>query len=136
MGLLWKERRGPAWKHGWTVSTLSSISAPPLPLVLIIGIVIFLLSISSYLNYKSTMQNVMINFNMILLVLPLLLIFITHSVSRYGQIVIPALHVKQQFLGQAGRSPWGVAALVVLLLVLVSYQPTFKSMWSPVVWRS
>ncbi|KAI4316939.1 hypothetical protein L6164_024863 [Bauhinia variegata] len=132
MGLLFKERRGPAWKQGWAENTLSSISAPPLPLLTIVGIVMFLLWVSSYSNYKSSMETAMINLNLLLLLLPLILIFVAHHISS-----LASPEVKQHLVGrEGGGSPWRVAALLVLLLVLLSYHSSLKSMWSPLVWRS
>ncbi|KAI4336778.1 hypothetical protein L6164_015260 [Bauhinia variegata] len=83
MGWLFKERRGPAWKQGWTENTLSSISAPPLPLVTIVGIVMFLLWVSSYINFKTSMETAVINLNLLLLFLPLVLIFIARYLSAH-----------------------------------------------------
>ncbi|KAJ7966866.1 Transmembrane protein [Quillaja saponaria] len=140
MGLGWllRERRGPAWKKGWTENTLSSISAPPLPLVAIVGIVILLLWISSYTSYKSQVQKSKINFNLFLLFLPLLLLFLANSINKYARLVYPATKATRTVIHQARQegSPWGVLALVLLLLVLVSYQSSFKSMWSPAIWRT
>ncbi|KAK7310965.1 hypothetical protein RJT34_08785 [Clitoria ternatea] len=134
-----KERRGPAWKQGWTMNTLSSISAPPFQLLAIVGIVMFLLFVPSYINFKSTVQTATIGYHMFLLLLPLLLIFLAYIISRHGQrFVVP---VPPPFFGRVripteagGSPPWGVAALVLLLLLLASYLSNFRSMWSPLIW--
>ncbi|CAL0305869.1 unnamed protein product [Lupinus luteus] len=135
-----KERRGPAWKQGWTKNTLSSISAPPFQLVAIVSIVMFLLLVPSFINFKSTMHTATINFNIFLLLLPLVLIFIAHFISRYGESLVVPVPRSIFRLSRAGTggggSPWGVAALVVLLLVLALCRSNFRSMWSPLVWRS
>ncbi|KAJ7957868.1 Transmembrane protein [Quillaja saponaria] len=139
LGWLLKERRSPTWKQGWTENTLSSMSAPPLPVVAIVGIVILLLWISSYTSYKSQVQTTMINFNLFLLLLPLLLLFLADFINKYERLAYPATNPTKKVVGQAeedGSSPWGVAALVVLLLVLIWYQSSFKSLWSPAIWRS
>lgn len=120
------------------MNTLSSLSAPPLQLLFIVGIVMFLLFVPSYINFKSTVQTATIGFHVFLLVLPLLLIFIAYTISKYGpRLVLPA---PPSFFGsvpvrtEAGGFPWGVAALVLLLLVLASYLSDFRSMWSPLIW--
>lgn len=134
-----KERRGPAWKQGWTISTFSSISAPPLQLLSIVAIVIFLLFIPSYINFKSTVQTATINFHLFRLVLPLLLIFIAYFISLCGsRLVLPVMFFGRRVVatgGGGGGSPWSVAAFVVLVLVLASYLSNFRSMWSPLIWR-
>ncbi|KAL1309306.1 hypothetical protein HN51_052005 [Arachis hypogaea] len=139
-----KERRGPAWKQGWTMNTLSSISAPPFQLVAIVAIVMFLLLLPSYIKLRTTMQTATINLNFLLLFLPLLLILVAHSISKHGsRLVLPApvsslarAMGRTSSAGTGGGSPWGVAALVVLLLVLAFFRSNFRSMWSPLVWRS
>ncbi|KAL2346245.1 hypothetical protein Fmac_000245 [Flemingia macrophylla] len=134
-----KERRGPAWKQGWTMSTLSSLSAPPLQLVAIVAIVMFLLFLPSYINFKSTVQTATVAFHVFLLFLPLVLILIAYTISKHGpRLVVPA---PLSFFGgigvrtPPGGFPWGVAALVVLLLLLASHLSDFRSMWSPLIWR-
>lgn len=138
-----KERRGPAWKQGWTINTLSSISAPPLQLVSIVGIVMFLLFVPSYINFKSTVQTATVGFHLFLLFLPLLLIFIAYFVSRCGtRLVLPlplwllfGRRARREEAAGGSSSPWGVATLVVLLLVLASYLSNCRSMWSPLISR-
>ncbi|KAL5557884.1 hypothetical protein UlMin_034095 [Ulmus minor] len=137
MGWLIRERRGSAWKAGWTEQTLASISAPPLPLMAIFGIVMTLLFISSYINYKMQMQKTMIGFKMFLLFLPLLLVFVALMMTKYGRFVAVTPVTKNYPANQdEGGSPWGVAVMVGLLLVLVSYQSHFHSKWWPPVWRT
>ncbi|KAK7409913.1 hypothetical protein VNO78_00312 [Psophocarpus tetragonolobus] len=132
-----KERRGPAWKQGWTRSTLYSLSAPPLQLLAIVGIVMFLLFVPSYINLRSTVQTATIAFHVFLLVLPLLLILVAYAISKHGpRLVLPA---PPSFFGggvqtEAGGFPWGVAAFVLLLIVLASYLSNCRSMWSPLIW--
>ncbi|EYU40402.1 hypothetical protein ABFS82_14G117900 [Erythranthe guttata] len=127
------KRRGPQWKQGWTEQTFSSISAPPLPLIAVFAIVIFLLSISSYSSYKEQMSSTLINFKILLFLASLLLVFFVRSSlfdfwtsSQNGQ-----RQVRWQWAHVVAGFPWGVAALVVVLLVLVSYQSTFHSKWFP-----
>ncbi|PSS29495.1 DNA polymerase subunit gamma-1 like [Actinidia chinensis var. chinensis] len=123
MEWLYPKRRGPEWKHGWTEQTLASITTPPLPLLAIFAIVIFLLCLSQYTNYKAQIQHSMINFQLVLFLLPVLLIFVLLSGFTSGRFNIRALSSDQR----SGGFPWPVAVLVVVLLVLVSYQSSFHS---------
>jgi hypothetical protein len=118
------------------------ISAPPFQLVSIVGIVMFLLFVPSYINFKSTVQKANITLHLFLLVLPLLLIFIAYFISRCGpRFVLPVDFFGRQLVQSrartegGGSSPWGLAALVVLLLILASKLSNFRSMWSPLIWR-
>lgn len=138
MDWIQSRKRGPEWKQSWTEQTLSSMSAPPLPLVAIFTIVIFLLSLSQYSAYKEQMQNTMINFKIFLFLLPVLLVFLLRSslLSGGGWLnfgVSPqqgGLVRRELARGMAGF-PWGVAVLVVVLLVLVSFHSSFQSKWFP-----
>ncbi|PON93892.1 Transmembrane protein [Trema orientale] len=138
MGWFLREGSSSSWKVGWTERTLASLSAPPLPLVAIVGIVVVLLSISSYANYKSQVQQTMIGFKLFLLFLPLLLIFLANSVTKYGSVYIISPRTKREpaTASQGGGSPWGVALLLILLVVLISYKSYFHSKWWSPVWGS
>ncbi|XP_073119025.1 uncharacterized protein [Henckelia pumila] len=137
MDWVYNKRRGPEWKQGWTDQTLASISAPPLPLVAVFTIVIFLLSLSQYSTYKEHVQNSVISFKLLLFLVPVFLIFFMRSslisgggfdLSNFSQ---PGRQVKREFARGMAGFPWGMAVLVVVLLVLVSYQSTFQSKWFP-----
>ncbi|KAK4424090.1 hypothetical protein Salat_1602400 [Sesamum alatum] len=131
MDWVYTRKRGPEWKQGWTDQTLSSISAPPLPLMAIFAIVIFLLSLSNYSAYKEQMHSTMINFKIILFLVPVLLVFFMRSslLNARGWLNFPPgrRQVRQELARGISGFPWSVAALVAVLLVLVSYQSSFQS---------
>ncbi|KAF3446781.1 hypothetical protein FNV43_RR11961 [Rhamnella rubrinervis] len=128
MGWLVRESRG--GRQSWTEQTLASLLAAPLPLVTIVGIVVILLSMSSYTSYRVQMRRNMIFFKLLLFLLPLILIFVATSISKYGRY---DSGTKQRLANQYGDFPWGVVVLLVLLLLMISYQPYFKSKWWPPV---
>lgn len=99
------------------------MSAPPLPLLAIFAIVLLLLSFSQYTGYKSQMHQSAINYQLFLFLVPILLIFLIMA-SFSGKV--EKLSFK---LPRFDNMPWGVAVLVVVLLVLVSYQSSFHSKW-------
>ncbi|PSS21722.1 DNA polymerase subunit gamma-1 like [Actinidia chinensis var. chinensis] len=129
MEWLYPKRRGPEWKHGWTGQTLASITTPPLPLLAIFAIVIFLLCLSQYTKYKANIQQSMINFQLVLFLVPVLLIFVLISGFTSGRFNFRPLRPYHDSTHQSGGSPWAVAILVMVLLVLVSYQSSFHSKW-------
>jgi hypothetical protein len=139
MGWFFRERRGPAWKQGWTEQTLNSISPPPMPLLTIAGIMVLLLLLSSYTSYKSQMHQTIISFKFFLFLLPLLLIFVMHMITKYGRIVILAPITKIDAVHQAQSlppMPWGLGLLLLLLVLMLSYQSYFHSKWWPSIWGS
>ncbi|XP_027348416.1 uncharacterized protein LOC113859969 [Abrus precatorius] len=122
MSSVLNERRDAEWKKTWTGNTL--LSAPPLSLLAIVGIVVFLLWLSSYLNlnYKYTaMQMATTNLKMLLLFLPLVLTLMAQG----GRLVVPASSVAR-FHDRDEESEssiyWGWVTFVVFLLVLISYR--------------
>lgn len=135
MGWFLRERRGPAWKHGWTEQTLASISPPPLPFLAIAGIMLLLLSLNFYTSYRSQMLQTVITFRLFFFLLPVLLIFVMHSITRYGRLVFAPPITKTAVVHRAESVPWGLGLLVVVLVLMVSYQPYFQSKWWPPIWR-
>ncbi|GFY94607.1 hypothetical protein Acr_09g0010530 [Actinidia rufa] len=82
-----------------------------------------------YTKYKANIQQSMINFQLVLFLLPVLLIFVLISGFTSGRFNFRALRPYHDSTHQSGGSPWAVAILVMVLLVLVSYQSSFHSKW-------
>ncbi|CAI9769060.1 unnamed protein product [Fraxinus pennsylvanica] len=125
-------RKSPEWKQGWTTQSLGSISAPPLPLLGIFAVFMFWLSLSQYKSYKDQMYNAAISFKLFLYLVPVFLIFfmrssLTSSLPNFWSS--QPRNVRHEWARGMAGFPWGVAVLVVLLLVLVSYQSSFRSHW-------
>ncbi|KAF8023576.1 hypothetical protein BT93_F0938 [Corymbia citriodora subsp. variegata] len=132
MGWLIKEKRGPAWKHGWTQQTITSISPPPMPVVTLFGIVLLLLWLSFHINYTRQMERTVVSLKFLLLLLPLLLVVLARWLAaNRGRLVIPLPDVDPDSMHRVSRTPWGVALLVGLVLVLLSFQSNLRSQWSP-----
>ena len=130
MEWFYTRRRGPEWKQGWTGQTLGSISTPPLHLLTIFGIVVVLLWFSHYTGYKTQLRTTAMNFQLFLFLLPILLVLLMASNSSGWRFNCPLSR------SDHGGSPLGIASLVVLLLVLLSYQSSFQSKWFGPLWRS
>ncbi|KAM6564922.1 hypothetical protein CsatB_024920 [Cannabis sativa] len=151
MGWFLRDGSSSSWKVGWTERTVASLSFPPLPLMAVVGIVVVLLSISSYANYRSHMHQTVIGFKIFLLFLPLLLIFLAKFVTKYGSVlVIRTPRTKREYFSSLSlfeggnnnnnnnnnNSPWGVAMVLVVVMVLISYKSYFHSKWWPPIWGS
>lgn len=134
MGWLREQKRGPPWKHGWTEQTIASMSLPPLPILIIFFIVVFLLYLSFSINLTKQMDRTMAGMKLFLLLIPVAIIFLAQWISVKGKLVIPLLNTDHDAVHRASGSPWGVAVVVVLLLVLLSYQSSLHSKWFP--WSS
>ncbi|XVF63686.1 hypothetical protein PTKIN_Ptkin09bG0106800 [Pterospermum kingtungense] len=116
------KQKGPGYKQGRTDQTITSPSAaPPLPALSIFGIICLLLYVS-YTNNKKEIQHTVVNLKLFLLFLPLVFILAAQFVSKWERLVVPYPRTKREMEYRSWDLPWGVVLLVLLLLVVVSYQ--------------
>lgn len=123
-----RRRGGPEWKQqGWMNGlAMSPASAPPIPLLAIFSIVIFLLSLSHSSSYKDRVEHTMIGFRVFAYLLPLALLFLMSSGFRFSRFNLWNQNPRKQASPQKmmiGRRefPWGVAILLLLLVLLMSF---------------
>ncbi|KAJ3678625.1 hypothetical protein LUZ60_002428 [Juncus effusus] len=139
------QKRGPQWKHGWTERSLSSLSLPPFPLIAIFAILIFFIYISSHIDYKNIERRTEEGFRIFLILLVVLLLFVVRYVlcdglSLFTSFRMPywyerrSVHHRPGLFGSSFSIPWGMIVVVVLLLVMVSYQSYFHSKWFRPFW--
>lgn len=118
-----------------------TLSPLPYPVLLILLMVFFLLGISWFFTYEEIIETTEEQVNWLLLVSPVVLVLVIRwlsSIERFEDTLLGSLlpydgrrsnyYINQP---QEGSSPWGVAAVVVLLLILVSFQSSFQDMWKP-----
>lgn len=124
MDFFYPKRRGPEWKRGLTGTdqTLGSVSSPPIQLLIIFGIVIVLLWFSQFNAGHEAQLNR--NFQLVLFLLPIFVIFFMYSYSS-GRLINFGFRRSATGLAQRGASPWTIAILVLLILVLLYYQSSF-----------
>ncbi|KAG7010871.1 hypothetical protein SDJN02_27669, partial [Cucurbita argyrosperma subsp. argyrosperma] len=120
------KRRGPEWKQEWTGQTLGgSVSSPPPQLLTIFGIVIVLLWFSqSTTGYDTQMHRSASNFQLLLFLLPILVIFFMSSYSMCGLINLRSWR-SATGSPRRGASPLTITILVSLILVLLYFRPSF-----------
>ncbi|XP_022136126.1 uncharacterized protein LOC111007895 [Momordica charantia] len=117
-------------------SILDSLSLNPLPypVLLLLGVVFVFLGASWWFSYESAVEAAEEQINWLLFATPVLLIVLVRCLSS----VDPSFFASSPWerrrsthrLPPEGSSPWGVAALIVLLLVLVQFQSAFRESWS------
>ncbi|CAI0438375.1 unnamed protein product [Linum tenue] len=112
-------RRGDSIFDNFTLNPL------PYPVLLILAVIAIFLGGSWYFSYEELVESTESSMGLGLFVLPVLLIFLVRWMSspwdrrRRTHYQAPA----------EGSSPWGVAALIVLLLVLLQFQSAFLDSW-------
>ncbi|XP_023640150.1 uncharacterized protein LOC111831011 [Capsella rubella] len=117
-----------------------SLSPLPYPVLLILAVASVFLLTSWYFSFEEAAESAEEQMNLALLLIPLFLIVLVRwlssmenpdallgmfSSSRGGR----ATYVSPGAGDEGGSSPWGVAALIVLLLVLLQYQSSFLERW-------
>ncbi|CAL9086295.1 hypothetical protein MUK42_30263 [Musa troglodytarum] len=126
-------------------SVCAAFTLSPLPyhVLLILLMVLGLLSLSWFFDYESFMDDAEEQMSWALLVIPVLLILVIRwlsSIERLDDSLLGLFsydHRRRSYYNgsnerpQVGSSPWGVAAVVVLLLILVYFQSSFQDMWGP-----
>ncbi|CAA7391362.1 unnamed protein product [Spirodela intermedia] len=109
----------------------------PYPVLLILGLVGLLLGVPLFLAYESAVEEAQQRLNWGLMAVPVLLIFAIRWAASFQGSGLPfglSLGDQRRWAvdgaSEEGGSPWAVAAVVVLVLVLVSFQSTFRDVWS------
>ncbi|KAI3725444.1 hypothetical protein L1987_65232 [Smallanthus sonchifolius] len=116
----WFVREGRS-ELSWVDQTLGSISAPPMQLLAFLGLVIFLMSMSTRSEPKPAhIEREKMGLNLLLYLLPLALFLVTYVTMRNRlSNAVQATGLPTEAGKQDGCSPWGVAFVVIMVLVLV-----------------
>lgn len=121
---------------GGMFGTMNSMSAPSVHVLFILVIVALFLMFSWYMTYESRFEGLMDQFNMVLILCPVMLLLIVHWLSVVEKPTLPFPRSEPNAIHRAGGSPWGVGLLVVLLMVMISYQSSFHDQWFPLWTKS
>ena len=116
-----------------------SLNPLPYPVLLILSLIFFFLGFQWYSSYEEAIEATEESFNWLLLVTPLLLLFAVKWLSSmenpekfFGFGLSPwERHRRQAYQAAAaeGGSPWGVAALILMVLVLLQFHSTVLESW-------
>ena len=117
-----------------------TLSPLPYPVILILLVVSLLLGVSWFFTYEDFIEEAAEQFSWALLVVPIALVLLIRWISSvdsfdgYFSGFFPSERRWRPGYGSApaeGSSPWGVAMLVLLLIVLASFHETIRDMWRP-----
>ncbi|XP_021891161.1 uncharacterized protein LOC110809592 [Carica papaya] len=105
----------------------------PLHLCFFIFILFSVLGFSWYINYESKFEDILYQLKLFLMLSPFFLLLLVHLLSPAGGFSFFLPLPEKDSLHRAGGSPWGVAFLLVFLLVMVSYQSSLHERWFPLL---
>ncbi|XP_062210581.1 uncharacterized protein LOC133912051 [Phragmites australis] len=115
-----------------------TLSPLPYPVILILLMVTLLLGVSWFFTYEDFIEEAAEQFSWALLAVPIALVLLIRWISSVDSFegyfgFYPSERRWRGYEGAPaeGSSPWGVAMVVVLLLVLASFHSTFQDMWKP-----
>ncbi|CAM0878205.1 unnamed protein product [Alopecurus aequalis] len=138
----WALHSKKGWNHSWAARALSTASLPPARLLAVFAIVVSFLATSSYVDYRAVERRAEIGARVFAVPLAAMAVFLLFAGFGYWRrrtrwalrrqapaaATVPA--------STSSASPWGVAAMVALLLVMVSFQSSVHSMWFRPLWGS
>ncbi|KAF7049720.1 hypothetical protein CFC21_058207 [Triticum aestivum] len=115
-----------------------TLSPLPYPVILILMMVTLLLGASWFFSYEDFMEEASEQFSWFLLGVPIALVLLIRWISSvdtfegyFGFYPTESRWRGYPAAPSEGSSPWGVAMVVVLLLLLASFHSTFQDMWKP-----
>ncbi|KAM1136967.1 hypothetical protein PS2_034768 [Malus domestica] len=111
-----------------------SLSPLPYPVLLILAVISIFLGHSWYSSYESAVEEAEEQFNWVLLLIPIVLILIVKALSSMDPDWLFSMSPwdrrrRTHHIPSEGSSPWGVAAFIILLLVLLQYRSSFRDSW-------
>ncbi|XP_047319297.1 uncharacterized protein LOC124922614 [Impatiens glandulifera] len=109
----------------------------PIHLCVFLSVMFLVLGFTWYINYESMFEDLMDQFKIFLMVVPILLLLVVHWLSSEDRQCVPfSISLpERESLHRAGGSPWGVAAVLVFLLYMISYQSKLHESWFPIASR-
>ncbi|WVZ18012.1 hypothetical protein V8G54_005334 [Vigna mungo] len=113
-----------------------TLNPVPYPVLLILALILLFLAISWYFSYEEVVEAAEEQLGWMLLATPLLLILMVRWLSSvdtsewffFNSSPWERRRTMHNFPSE-GSSPWGVAAFILLVLVLLHYQSTFLDSW-------
>ncbi|KAF8405369.1 hypothetical protein HHK36_010273 [Tetracentron sinense] len=107
----------------------------PYPVLLILAVISIFLGISWYFSYESVVEAAEEQMSWVITATPIVLLIAVHwlsSIENPERLFATSPSDRRRSTHHRpseGSSPWGVAVMIVLLLVMVQYQSTFHDSW-------
>ncbi|CAL5328957.1 hypothetical protein CsSME_00009227 [Camellia sinensis var. sinensis] len=118
-----------------SIMEVFTLNPLPYPVLLILAVIFFFFGIQWYASYESVVETTEQNMGWVLLLIPVVLLFVVRWLSSledsnwlFGMSPFERRR-RTHYQPSEGSSPWGVAAVILLLLVMVQYQSSFLDGW-------
>ncbi|GMY16181.1 Transmembrane protein [Fagus crenata] len=95
---------------------------------LLMAAITFICVFLGYVIYDAIMATASELLQRLLVISPLLLVIAVHWLSAGSHLSLPMPGSEPGAIHRAGGSPWGVAFVLLLLLFLISYQPSLHGL--------
>ncbi|KAL6846229.1 hypothetical protein ACP4OV_023677 [Aristida adscensionis] len=125
----------------------SAAAGPEVPahLCFFLLVLLLFLGVSWYASYESAAESLATQARVLLMASPFALLIAVRLLSSAGgggagegrrlEDLLAVPMPERDSIHRAGGSPWGVGLLLLLLLVMVSYQSNFREKWFPLAGR-
>lgn len=136
--LLWERKRKErvmSHKRSRTSQVIQvfSLNPMPYPVLLILAVILIFLGIQGFVSYESMVESTQESFGWLLMATPVVLVFAVKWLSSIEDPESLFRRNRRRQMNYAGSFegsfPWGVAAMIVLVLVLLQYQSSFLESW-------
>lgn len=120
-----------------SITEAFTLNPLPYPVLFILFVVFIFLAISWSFAFESVVEDAEEGFNWALIATPIVLLIAIQWLSsipdsdRFFRSSPSSYRYQTHRRPSDGSSPWVVAALIILLLIMVSYQSTFHDKWFP-----
>ncbi|XP_020202884.1 uncharacterized protein LOC109788549 [Cajanus cajan] len=127
--MAYDKNRASSVLDGFTLNPL------PYPILLILALIFAFLAISWYFSYEEVVESAEKQLSWLLFATPVVLILIVRwlsSMENSDWFSASLPWERRRGTNQSpseGSSPWGVAALILVLLVMVQFQSNFLDSW-------
>ncbi|KAI3989462.1 hypothetical protein MKX01_022737 [Papaver californicum] len=118
-----------------SVFQVFTLNPLPYPVLIILSVISIFLGISWYYNYEDVIEETEEQIGWVVKASPVVILIIVQWLStienpeRFFASSPYERRRRTHSLPSEGAQPWIVAAIIVLLLVMVSYQSTFQDGW-------
>lgn len=115
-----------------TILEVLSLNPMPYPVLLIFAVLFIFLGFQWFVSYEDMVENTEASMGWLIMAVPLVLIFAVRwlsSIENPESLFGWNQRRRTYYAPSEGSSPWGVAALIVVVLVMLQYQSSFLDSW-------